>query len=149
LAEQAKAAMGIGLDPAELLRAAESSVSQALRHALFFNRAGLTRASILRLRGVHEDQSGKDPSPWLARARADLAEILRVNPLAAEAWVEQGRTEFDWGRSRARAGRQSEARDHFTLSIRSYEEALRLNPFYPGRLREPLKDARRALLATY
>jgi serine/threonine-protein kinase len=136
-------------DVREDLAAALADAEEAVEKTPFFNRARITRAAALRLRGLEEQKAGRDPAAFFGRARADLDEVLELNPLSTDAWVQAGHLEQDRGHFRMQASDRAGARDRYTQAVRSYEEALRLNPFIPGRLREPLREARRALLATY
>lgn len=149
LLERARRRLAAGRDPCGDLAAADREVASALEGGVFFNRARVTRASILRQWGLREAAARRDPAARFAAARAELSEVLETNPLFTEAWVELGNVEADWGRRRLEAGDRTVARQHFTQAIRCYEEALRLNPFLPGGLRGPLREARRSLLATY
>ncbi|HXG59731.1 MAG TPA: protein kinase [Planctomycetota bacterium] len=147
--ERARRKREAGRDACEDLAAADRETSAALEGGVFFNRARVTRAAILRQWGLRDAASRRDPSPRFAAARSELSEVLEANPLFTEAWVERGNLEADWGRRKLEAGDRAPAREHFTQAIRCYEEALRLNPFLPGGLRAPLREARRSLLATY
>ncbi len=129
-----------GRDPSADLAAAVDALDRAIAAAPFFNRARTTRARAHRLLA----EAGHDPS--LATSKEDLAHVLSLNPLSSAAWTEQGHLELLWGRRRAAAGDPGGAREHFTQAIRSFEEASSLNPSLAESLREPLREARRALL---
>ena len=147
--ERVRWAVEAGRDAERVLAEAEADATAALGENRFFNGARVTRAAILRLRAAVAGKAGKDPASLFDRAHEDLKQVLSVNPLSTEAWIEQGRVEYDRGRYRLGRSRKAEARESFTQSIRSYEEALRLNPFIPGRLRIPLRQAQQRRLDTY
>jgi tetratricopeptide (TPR) repeat protein/predicted Ser/Thr protein kinase len=149
LLERARRRLAAGGDPCGDLGAADREAAAALAGGVFFNRARVTRAAILWQWGLRDAAARRDPSARFTAARAELSEVLESNPLFTDAWVELGNLEADWGRRRLEAGDRAPAREHFTQAIRCYEEALRLNPFLPGGLRVPLREARRSLLATY
>jgi serine/threonine-protein kinase len=124
------------------LAGAEADAGRAAELAPFLVAARVTRAAALRRRAVEPGA----PATLFARAREELAEALRVNPLAVDAWIEQGHNEYEWGRHRTRSGEPAVAREHFAQANRSFEEALRLNPFLSARLRAPQREVRQALL---
>ncbi len=124
--------LGRGTD----LAAAQADADRAVSMSVFFNRARLTRAMILRARALHGE------------ALKDLEQVLSINAVQTEAWAERGHLELDWGRARLAAGDRAGAREHFVQSVRHFEEAVRLNPDLTGPLRAPLREAQRSLLGS-
>jgi tetratricopeptide (TPR) repeat protein len=108
--------------------------------------AALPLARAWRLRGEIELAHGSDASAALGKARELLDVLLRANPLAADAWVERGHAEMATGQMLA--GDRAAAVEHFTQAVRSFEEARRINGLLEDGLREPLREARRALLGS-
>jgi serine/threonine-protein kinase len=144
--ERARARRAAGSDPAPDLARAEGDLDRALELGSFFTRARVTRASVLRLKAAVLETAGKDPAPAFSAALRDLTVALAAAPASTDTWVERGHLESDWGAWRVRAGDRGGARDHFVEVVRSFEEAIRLDPFLTGLLREPLREGRRALL---
>ncbi len=108
--------------------------------------APLPLARAYRLKGELDVALGADASADLARARELLDVLLKGNPLSAEAWMERGHTEAASGQ--LLAGDRAAAVEHYTQAVRSFEEARRINGGLEDVLREPLREARRALLGS-
>jgi len=144
--EEARARRAAEGDPAPDLARAKADLDRALEAGAFFTQARVTRAAAGRLEAAVLEAAGKDPAPAFAGALRDLEAALAAAPLSTDAWVERGHLESDWGQWLVRAGDRGGARAHFVEVVRSFEEAIRLDPFLTTPLREPLREGRRALL---
>ncbi|HYE99197.1 MAG TPA: hypothetical protein VEJ18_09820, partial [Planctomycetota bacterium] len=140
---RARAATG---NVGELLEQAEADLEKAVAATVFFPRARLTRAAVRRLKAVVQEKAGGPSLETLRSAAEDLMWVLGTNPMSYQAWAERGYVELEAGRQRTRAGDRFGAREPFTQAVRSFEEAARLNGRLAAALREPLREARRALL---
>jgi len=131
-----------GHDPLPDFAAAEKYASGMLALWKGFPVSWERNARLRLERGVYRMSRGEDPLPDFASAQKDLDEALRLNGLSADAWRWRGELRLKRGSFHEGRHDLARAQEDYREAVRSYEQALRLNPTSARQIEAGLKEAR-------